>query len=348
LKNEKLKKLKKKMDLKLLRVVIYMTDAQNSRDSMIVAGTEFNPATDYTYTKLKIQPSGSKQIGITNPTTKRTLFIGTPLMLTWGVNEWSDESTGRKTYDMTLQFPREEYNNSDCATFLANMTAFEEKLKADALVNSKEWLGKAKTSPEVVDALWTPMLKYPKDQESGEPDHSRAPTLKVKLPIWEGEWKCELYNLKQEQIFPNDNGLFPPDLIAKATNVATVIQSGGLWFANGKFGVTWKLVQAVVKPKESLRGKCFIQLSAADKAAIGRSVSDEEDDDRSKNVAMDSSDEDDEDGGDGNVDANNSASDVVANELTKIKSSVNLESSAAEPTAPAKKKVVRKKKEASA
>jgi len=195
------------------------------------------------------------------------------------------------------------------------------------------------------------MLKYPKDQESGEPDHSRAPTLKVKLPIWEGEWKCELYNLEQEQIFPNDNGLFPPDLIAKATNVATVIQSGGLWFANGKFGVTWKLVQAVVKPKESLRGKCFIKLNAADKAAISRSVSDEDHNDgRSKNVAMDSSDEDedDDDGGDGgNVDANNSASDVVANELTKMKSSVNLESSVAEPTAPAKKKVVRKKKEAS-
>ena len=41
-------------------------------------------------------------------------------------------------------------------------------------------------SSEVIDALWTPMLKYPKDQETGEFDYSRPPTLRLKLPIWEG------------------------------------------------------------------------------------------------------------------------------------------------------------------
>ena len=47
-----------------------------------------------------------------------------------------------------------------------------------------------------------------------------------------------------------------------------MIQCGGIWFANGKFGVTWKLVQAVVKPKESLKGKCHIVLSAEDKKIL--------------------------------------------------------------------------------
>ena len=58
----------------------------------------------------------------------------------------------------------------------------------------------------------------------------------------------------------DDNNLFPIDLISKGTNVATVIQCGGLWFASGKFGVTWRLLQAVVKPRESLTGKCLITL----------------------------------------------------------------------------------------
>jgi hypothetical protein len=36
---------------------------------------------------------------------------------------------------------------------------------------------------------------------------------------------------------------------------------GGLWFANGKFGVTWKLYQGVVKPAQSLpKGQCHIKL----------------------------------------------------------------------------------------
>ena len=35
---------------------------------------------------------------------------------------------------------------------------------------------------------------------------------------------------------------------------------GGIWFANGKFGVTWKLIQAMVqKPRAQLSGKCFLK-----------------------------------------------------------------------------------------
>ena len=47
-----------------------------------------------------------------------------------------------------------------------------------------------------------------------------------------------------------------------------VFQCGGVWFAGGKFGVTWKLFQAVVKPKTTLRGKCHIQLSCDDKKIV--------------------------------------------------------------------------------
>ena len=69
------------------------------------------------------------------------------------------------------------------------MKEFEAKVKADAVTNAKDWFGKQKMSAEVVDALWTPMLKYPKNKESGEFDYARAPTLRVKVPYWDGDWK---------------------------------------------------------------------------------------------------------------------------------------------------------------
>jgi hypothetical protein len=51
--------------------------------------------------------------------------------------------------------------------------------------------------------------------------------------------------------------------------VASLIQCGGLWFANGKFGVTWKLIQVVVqKPRASLSGQCFIKLKSSDKEKL--------------------------------------------------------------------------------
>lgn len=296
--------------------------AETGAEKMIVEATGFDANTDFIYTKPKPNSSGGKSIGILNSESKKGLYLSTPLMLTWGVNEFTDEGSGKKTYDMSLQFPKEEYNNDKLQKFLVNMQAFEAKLKADAIKNCKEWMNKTKMSAEVVDALWTPMLKYPKDQDTGEPDYSRPPSLRLKIPVWEGDWKIELYDIEQKQLFPNDEGLFPPDLISKATNVATVIQCGGIWFANGKFGVTWKLVQAVVKPKQTLKGQCFINLSSDEKESMNKSVSDDEEEVSNVQVVESSSDEEE-------------TPDISVKEIQ--------EEVAAEVPQP-KKKVVRKKK----
>jgi hypothetical protein len=245
----------------------------------ILSGTQFDASVDTTYTKPKVNASGGKQIGILNKQNMKTLYISTPLMLTWGVNEYVDERSGKKTYDMALQFPNDEYNNQDCVEFLKNMQKLEQKLKDDAITFSKEWLNKTKMVPEAIDALWTSMLKYPRDKNTDEPDYSRAPTLKVKIPYWEGEFKnVELYNEKQELVFPpmeesNEDNI--SNYIVKASNVATIIQCGGLWVANGKFGVTWKLFQAVVKPRTTLSGRCHIVLSQEEKEKIAKSVSED-------------------------------------------------------------------------
>lgn len=241
-----------------------------SSEKMILSGITFDSSSDVKYSKPKVNAVGGKSVGILNAATNSATYISTPLMLTWGVNTFTDDKTGRNTYDMSLQFPTSEYANADTTSFLENMKTLEARIKADAITNSKEWFGKTKMSADVVDALWTPMLKYPKDKETGEFDMARSPTLRIKMPVWEGEWKCELYDTERAQIFPDTEmpNRTPLDIISKGSNIATVIQCGGVWFANGKFGVTWKLFQGVVKPKASLRGTCHIQLSSDDKQKL--------------------------------------------------------------------------------
>ena len=235
----------------------------------ILSGVDFDPASDLTFTKAKINANGRKQVGILNSKSKKGVHLATPLMLTWGINEYIDDKTGVKSYDMALQFPNDEYNNPECVGFLKNMQTLEQRIKADAITNCKDWLNKTKTSPDAVDALWTPMLRYPKDKESGDFDYSRAPTLKVKINYWEGEYKLtEIYDDNQLTLFPNDNGIVPPELITKGSHVATILSCGGIWVANGKFGVTWRLFQAVVKPRVTLAGKCHINLSTKDKETL--------------------------------------------------------------------------------
>ena len=300
----------------------------------IVSGIDFNVTSDYMYTKAKVNANGRKQIGILNNSSKKTLYLSTPLMLTWGINVYEDEKTGSKTYDMALQFPNDEYNNPDCVAFLKNMQTLEQKLKDDAVTNSKDWLNKNKLVPEAVDALWSPMLRYPKDKETGEPDYSRSPTLKLKIPYWEGEFKnVELYNDTSELVFPNDSeDANITQFIVKGSHVATIIQCGGIWVANGKFGVTWKLFQAVVKPRVTLSGKCHITLTNQEKEKMNTCNSDNEAETEvvvKHETTVEDSDEDDE---------------TIVHAMAKVEVKEAVESKLVKTEdAPKKKRVVKKK-----
>ena len=81
--------------------------------SSIIAGVNINPENDIKYTKAKINSNGGKQIGLLNSSCNKGLYISTPLMLTWGVNEFVNEKDGSKTYDLALQFPIDEYGNQN-------------------------------------------------------------------------------------------------------------------------------------------------------------------------------------------------------------------------------------------
>ena len=227
----------------------------------IISGVSMNPDTDIKYAKVKINNSGGKSVSILNAASNSALNIQTPLMLTWGVNENTDKKTGEvQSYSMALQFPSDEYKTPNVSKFFAAMQAFETKIKRDAIANSKEWFGKA-MSAEVINAIFNPVLSYSKNPATGEPDHTKNPTLRVKLPFYDGEWKgIEIYDSNSNALFPNSEGKSPKDIIVKGSDAALIITCGGLWFAGGSFGVTWRLVQAVLKPKPSLSGKCHIVL----------------------------------------------------------------------------------------
>ena len=82
------------------------------------------------------------------------------------------------------------------------------------------------------------------------------------------------------------------NFIDKGQNIAAVIQCGGIWFANGKFGTTWKLLQAVVQPRASLFGMCHINLSETEQNRLKSEATKEEDDEEDETNVQDSDEED--------------------------------------------------------
>jgi hypothetical protein len=265
-----------------------------SRQQMTIQASEFIAEDIVKYSVPKANASGGKSLGLLNKHINTAIRLVTPVMLTWGASDYE----GNERYDMSLQFPGSEYRNDTMQNFLDNMISFEDKIKADALTYSKEWFNKVHKSSEVIDALWTPMLKYPKDKETGEQDLSKSPTLRVKIPQWEGQWKCDIYDEKQNKIFSQKDlnpEHSPLDFLTKGKNVATMIQCGGLWFANGKFGITWKLVQAIVQsPKNQLEDKCYISLSCDDKESIKNTLGGETSNNDETNCIVEDTDDEEE------------------------------------------------------
>jgi hypothetical protein len=241
------------------------TAAPPSAQAMI-QGHLFNPETDTKYSKCKVNASGGKSVGIYNSQTGQSLYVGTPLLMTWGLQEYTDDKTGKVSYEMSLQFPNDDFENAETRAFLKSMADFETKLKADALANSKDWFAKPKMTPDAVDALFTPILKYPMDKATCEKDLSKKPTMRIKVPFWQGKWEgVEIYDADRSHLFPcDDPNVSPMDIITKLSHVKAMIQCGGIWFANGKFGITWRFVQCMIRPRVSMHGKCHLSLSSSE------------------------------------------------------------------------------------
>jgi hypothetical protein len=235
----------------------------------MIQGHLFNPETDTKYSKCKVNSAGGKSVGIYNSQTGQSLYIGTPLLMTWGLQQYVDEKTGKVSYEMSLQFPNDDFENEETRAFLTAMTAFEAKLKADALANSKDWFAKPKMTPDAVDALFTPILKYPMDKATCEKDMTKKPTMRIKFPFWQGKWEgVEIYDAERNCLFPSsDQSISPMEIVTKLSHMKTMIQCGGIWFANGKFGVTWRFVQGIIQPRLSMRGRCHLSLSSSESSA---------------------------------------------------------------------------------
>jgi len=291
----------------------------------------------HTYDEPVVDSRGGKSVRTKYQT--QSLNIQIPWMLTWGVNKWEDDQGGRPKFDAALQF--DPHKSDTQRNFLDEMKKFEEKIKQDAVINSKKWFGK-KMTYDVVDALMFPILRFPKDKESGEPDKSRNPTLKLKVPFWEGRFNVEVYDVNKQPLYlppaygkegsgnqaPNqDNNATPVDFIPKGSYVKGIIRCNGLWFVGGKFGVTWQMLQMNSRPPVRIvgSGKCAIDDDSDDEDFLEELAAKEEQEQIKQEVEEEVSaqveDEDDED-------------DEEDEEVAAAPS----------PPKPKKKKVVRRKK----
>lgn len=215
----------------------------------------------------KVNDRGGKSINIISSQTNRSLHFSTPFLMTWGPSDYVDEkgeSDGK--FSMTLNFPNEEYRNADTDLMLQKLKDFENFVLDEAVKKSESWWGES-MSREVAKHTFFPFLKYSKNKDTKKIDLTKPPSIRGKIPLYSGKWGIEIYDTRGSLIFPNENpDLTPVDFIPKTSSVACVLQCGGIWIGGKGWGLTWKVIQCVVKPKEiqTVYGKCHIVIAPED------------------------------------------------------------------------------------
>jgi len=223
------------------------------------------------YMPPKVNDKGGKAINVISKQTNRSLHISTPLMMTWGIADFIDEkgeSDGK--FSISLNFPNDEYKTAATTSFLDKLKAFENQILDDAVANSELWWGEP-MSKELCKHTFFPFLKYSKNKDTKKIDYSKPPSIRAKVPCYGDKWAVELYDTNSNLIFPSEDPTqTPPDFVPKLSNIACVLQCGGIWIGGKGWGLTWKMIQGVVKPRvsDSVYGKCHISLSSEEKETL--------------------------------------------------------------------------------
>lgn len=214
-------------------------------------------------------------------TTGQPIRLKIPECLTFGIQEYKTEDQrtnnlpGNGKYAMDLIFPEPP---QEIFTMLENKMRIIESRVIDAVdQNSDEWLGQSKTGKkrgrDTLEEMASSCLKHHKTKENKKvKDLSRPPMLGVKTNKYgvfidpktkkasKARWEPKLFNGEKEVIFPcpqdpkqedidNPDYPNPSTLVGMLSRITSLIELNGVWFADGRFGISWKLVQGLVLPK---------------------------------------------------------------------------------------------------
>ena len=221
---------------------------------------DWNPI-DFKYLPLQQSDRGNKSVQVQNNENKRALRLRTPLMMTWGISDYTDQATGESDgkFNITFNFPRDEdsYKTDETDEFQKKLKMFEEQIIEDAVKHSEEWFGEV-LPKEVIKHSYFPFIKYPKDKDTKKIDYNRPPSIRAKVPCYNGEWKVDIYSSQNNELIfptPENPGGVPQDFVKKLSKVIGYIQCTGLWFGGKGWGVTWKLNSVIVNPQSNHMSK---------------------------------------------------------------------------------------------
>ncbi len=214
----------------------------------IVSVKNFNTS-NISFAAPRILDSGGKQVYMNyaydaNTRKNLTVQIGS-LPIPYGLNIY--DKAGPIKYSVNVSL-RGYDDNPKVKQIFDFFTQLDEYMIDQGVANSKLWF--KQTQPrDVVKAFYTPTVNWAKDADGNIKPY--PPTIKLQLRQREGKFDVELYDENKNEL----KGVRLEDVLVKNASVTALIQATSVWFAGGRFGLSWKALQIRMdKIPDSIRG----------------------------------------------------------------------------------------------
>lgn len=172
----------------------------------------------------------------------RALVMQTPsLPSPFGLNVFDKAGPPKYSLDLALRGYQE---NPKVKALYSALHSLDEHMIDLGVKNSKLWF-KADMKREVVAAFYTPIVKFGKDKEGNQTPYPPNIKLQLKRTRDGGDFECQFYDQKSKGD-PNAQplkGIPIEEMLVKKVEATALMQCTGVWFAGGKFGLSWKAVQ---------------------------------------------------------------------------------------------------------
>jgi hypothetical protein len=197
-----------------------------------------------TISQPKVLPggNGAKMAYLNYGDGGRPLVLQTPsLPSPFGLNVF-DGPNGPK-YDVNLALRGYQENPKVKALFNA-LSALDKYMIDYGQKNSKA-LFKAEMSREIVAHSYSPSVKFGKDKEGNQTPYPPNLKLQLRRKRDSEDFECQFYDgkSKSDPRAAPLKGIPLEEMLPKKVEVTALMQCTGVWFAAGKFGLSWKAVQ---------------------------------------------------------------------------------------------------------
>lgn len=186
------------------------------------------------FSGLRKNAKGGKMVYVNLAGGTKAHFELPTLRSPFGLSSFTDQNSGVTSYSLDLSL--------EDTSVIDKVRQIENAVLDHVTKNSEELLGKRYNEDVIKQALFKSCIRESKDGKY-------APTLKLKIITRDGKFVPEAYD--------SSRCMTTLDTLQKGQRVKTIVDFNQVWIIDNKFGLSVRLLQAMLFPTSELKGCAF-------------------------------------------------------------------------------------------